>query len=57
MTRYYAEINQDSICFAILQTHAAINELHMIVINSYDESVLGKRWTGTAWEDVSPPVE
>ena len=55
MSYYYAEINQDSICFAILQTYAPINQPHMITISSYDESYLGKRWTGTTWEDVPPP--
>jgi hypothetical protein len=38
-----------------LQTHAPINQSYMITISSYDESYLGKRWTGTTWEDVPPP--
>ena len=55
MSYYYAQINQDSICYAILQTYAEIVQADMISISSYDESVLGKRWTGTTWEDVPPP--
>ena len=55
MTYYYAQITQDSICYAILQTYAEIVQADMISISSYDESVLGKRWTGTTWEDVPPP--
>ncbi len=57
MTYYYAQITQDSICYAILQTYAEIVQADMIQLNSYDESVLGKRWTGTTWEDVPPPPE
>jgi hypothetical protein len=57
MTYYYAQITQDSICYAILQTYAEIVQADMISISSYDESVLGKRWTGTTWEDVPPPPE
>jgi len=57
MPYYYAQITQDSICYAILQTYAEIVQADMISISSYDESVLGKRWTGTTWEDVPPPPE
>ena len=57
MTYYYAQITQDSICYAILQTYAEIVQADMISISSYDEFVLGKRWTGTTWEDVPPPPE
>ena len=57
MSYYYAQITQDSICYAILQTYAEIVQADMISISSYDESVLGKRWTGTTWEDVPPPPE
>ena len=61
MTYCYAQITRDSICYAILQTYAEIVQADMISIGSYDESVLGKRWTGTTWEDVppfpEPPVE
>ena len=57
MTYHYAQITQDSICYAILQTYAEIVQADMISISSYDESVLGKRWTGTTWEDVPPPPE
>jgi hypothetical protein len=57
MVYYYAQITQDSICYAILQTYAEMGQQDMISISSYDESVLGKRWTGTTWEDVPPPPE
>jgi hypothetical protein len=55
MTYYYAQINPSSVCFAILQTYAEITDEDMILIPAYDESYLGKRWTGTSWEDVPQP--
>ena len=55
MTYYYAQINDSSICYALLQTYAQINASNMISIPSYDETYLGKRWTGTSWEDVPQP--
>jgi len=57
MVYYYAEINQDSICFAVLQTHSQLTQPSMISIDSYDESYLFKRWTGSTWEEVLPPIE
>ena len=51
MTYYYAQITQDSICYAILQTYAEIVQADMISIGSYDQSVLGKRWINGTWED------
>jgi hypothetical protein len=57
MTYCYAQINASSICYAILQTYAEIVDEDMIPIPTYDGSYLGKRWTGTSWEDVPPPPE
>jgi hypothetical protein len=57
MAFYYAQLNSDQICYAILQTYAAIAQPNMIAIPSYTESYLGKRWTGSTWEDITePPV-
>ena len=56
MTYYYAQTNDSSICYALLQTYAQINASNMISITAYDESYLGKRWTGTSWEDVPQPT-
>lgn len=57
MTYYYAQLDESSVCYALLQTYAQINAANMISIPAYDESYLGKQWTGTSWEDVPPPVE
>lgn len=53
MTYCYAQINSSSVCYALLQTFAEIIQANMIAIPSYDESYLGKEWTGTEW--IAPP--
>lgn len=57
MTYYYAQINDSSICYALLQTYAQINANNMISIQSYDVSYLGKQWTGASWEEPTEPTE
>ena len=52
---YYAQINEDGICYAVTQTSGTIEQDDLIEIDGYDESLLGKRRTGDTWEDV--PVE
>lgn len=53
---YYAQIDHSGICIAVSQLAGKIEAEHMIEIDSYDEKLLGKRWNGTAWEDVPTPV-
>ena len=54
---YFAQINSaTSICEAITQTTGTIVAPNIVPLNG-NESVLGKRWTGTTWEDVPPPPE
>ncbi|TAH58218.1 MAG: hypothetical protein EWM48_02115 [Sphaerochaeta sp.] len=52
---YYAQIDMDGICYAVTQTTGPIEQDDLIEIDGYDESLLGKRRVGEAWEDV--PVE
>jgi len=53
MSFYYAQINNDQICFAVTQTHGLIIQDDMIPITSYDISLLGKIWTNGEWSN--PP--
>ena len=50
---YYAQIDlEDSICFAVTETHGVIERDDMLEIDSNDISLLEKRWTGDTWEEV-----
>lgn len=54
---YFAQINSTTgICEGITQTTGTIVALNIVPLNG-NEAVLGKRWTGTTWEDVPPPTE
>jgi hypothetical protein len=48
----YAQIDSDQIAIAVTQTHAPLIGAQYIQLDSLDQSVLGKRWTGTSWADV-----
>jgi predicted glycosyl hydrolase (DUF1957 family) len=55
MSFYYAQINEQSICFAVTQTSGQISQPNMIAITSYDISLLGKTWSNGVWLDPEPP--
>jgi hypothetical protein len=52
---YFAQINSTTgICEGITQTTGTIVAPNIVPITA-NQSVLGKRWTGTAWVNVPPP--
>jgi predicted glycosyl hydrolase (DUF1957 family) len=57
MTFYYAQIDDQSICYAVTQTAGEIIQPDMILITSYDTSLLGKIWNDGEWlEPPGPPA-
>ena len=48
----YAQINTDNICYSVIKAAGEIIEPDMIPIDSFDESLLSKHWTGSTWETV-----
>lgn len=56
MAFFYAQINGDGIAFAVTQASAAISDHDLVLLSSYDTSVLGKRWTGEVWEETAAPA-
>lgn len=55
---YYAQINENSICTALLDTPTEITDNpKMILTDTYDLSVLGKKYNNGAWEVVETPTE
>lgn len=52
MTFFYAQISRDGIAYAVTQTAAALSAQGLVLLSSYDTSMLGKRWTGANWEAV-----
>ena len=54
MTFYYAQIDDQFICYAVTQTAGEIIQPDMILITSYDTSLLGKIWNDGEW--LEPPA-
>ncbi len=53
---YYAQITDDGICCGVSQLSGIVNADNMIELESYDLSVMGMKWTDSAWiEDPNPP--
>ena len=53
---YYAQITDDGICCGVSQLSGIVNADNMIELESYDLSVMGMKWTGSAWiENPNPP--
>lgn len=49
---YYAQINENNVCTALLDTPAEITDNpKMILIDTYDLSVLGKKYNSGKWEE------
>ena len=54
----YANIDDDGNCVGMVGYQQPIEPTeNMILIDAVDESLLSKRWTGEAWEDVAPTSE
>jgi len=55
--KYFAELNEEKICKNLLQTSGEVDMTNMVEIDSFDISVLGKRWDGENWNEVPVEVE
>ena len=52
----YAELNTNGICKAVSKLSGEVIKDTMIRIDSYDESLLGKKYNNGIWEEVERPV-
>nr|DAU66761.1 MAG TPA: hypothetical protein [Caudoviricetes sp.] len=53
---YYAQIKENNICFGISKLSGIVNDPNLIEIDSYDTSLLGKRYVNGVWEDAPQPI-
>ena len=55
MPKIYANLNSDNICEAIIEYLTPLDNppSHYKELESKDESLLGKKWNGSSWEEVS----
>jgi len=57
MRYYYAEINEAGIAFSVLDTYMEIKSSFFIPLDSYDKSILNKKFIGGKWEVVIKETE
>jgi len=50
----FAEIDASGVCIGIKETVDHVDQVNHIEIENFDESLLGKRWDGTAFLSVQP---
>ena len=48
----YAQLNNDNIVVAVSRLSGLIEASNMILINTTDENLIGKKWTGSKFTDV-----
>lgn len=53
---FYAEIDESNICIGISDLSGKVQTENMLEleIDSYDISLIGKRWNGKSWETLDP---
>lgn len=54
---YYAQINEENICHAVSDLSGEVIANNMIPLESYDISLLGKRYENGEWIEVPQPEE
>lgn len=55
---FYAQLDENNICIAVSQLSGEINQVNMIRLDNYDDSVLCKKYNNGVWEEVPQvPVE
>lgn len=51
----YAQIGDDGICFAVSSLSGIVENPHLIRLDIYDESLLGKKYEDGTWQEVPQP--
>ena len=59
MSNIYASLNKDSICEVITtyETPFDTPPSNYLKIDSHDSSLIGKKWNGSAWEEIPVSAE
>lgn len=55
MAYCYAQINEDNVCIAVSKLSGIVELPSMIRLDTYDASVLGKKYNNGIWEEVPVP--
>ena len=49
---YYAQIDENNICYGVSDLSGQVEDVNMIPLETYNSSVLGKKYVDGTWEEV-----
>ena len=55
MKYYYAQIDENNICIAVSDLSGKVTAGNMLRLETYDTSLLGKKYNNGVWEEVPKP--
>lgn len=55
MKYYYAQIDENNICIAVSDLSGKVTADNMLRLETYDTSLLGKKYNNSVWEEVPKP--
>ena len=55
MKYYYAQIDESNICIAVSDLSGLVTAANMLRLETYDISLLGKKYNNGVWEDMPQP--
>ena len=55
MKYYYAQIDENNICIAVSDLSGKVTADNMLRLETYDTSLLGKKYNNGVWEEVPKP--
>lgn len=55
MKYYYAQIDENNICIAVSDLSGKVTAGNMLRLETYDTSLLGKKYNNGVWEEVPQP--
>lgn len=55
MKYYYAQIDENNICIAVSDLSGPVTADNMLRLETYDISLLGKKYNNGVWEDMPQP--
>ena len=55
MKYYYAQIDENNICIAVSDLSGKVTADNMLRLETYDTSLLGKKYNNGVWEKVPQP--
>lgn len=55
MSYFYAQIDENNICIAVSDLSGKVTAGNMLRLETYDTSLLGKKYNNGVWEEVPKP--